>query len=157
MVQWEEYLKYFTFCYNITENSALNGKFSPFELIFAKKPNLPTDLLTGKVDPIYNFDNCVKEAKYRLQSAHQKASKILEKLKIRNKEYYDKDAKPTPIKQDDLVLIKRQPYDKFKSVYKGPYKVDSVSGSNVTIIDKDTKKKILVHKDRTRIYHPNIE
>lgn len=153
MSQWEEYLKYFTFCYNVTENSALNGKFSPFELIFSKKPNLPTELLNGTIDPIYNIENYVKEAKYRLQTAHQKATKILEKLKIRNKTYYDRDAKPTSIKTNDLVLIERKPYDKFKSVYKGPYKVDSVTGSNVTIIDTDKNKKQTVHKDRTRLYN----
>lgn len=140
ITQWEEYLKYFTFCYNITENTALDCKFSPFELIFSKKPNLPIDLLNGNIDPIYNLDNYVKEAKYRLQTAHQRASKIIEKLKVRNKIYYDKDAKPTSIKPNDLVLIERKPYDKFESVYKGPYKVDSVSGSNVTIVDTISKR-----------------
>lgn len=148
---WEEYLKYFTFCYNITDNSALNGKFSPYELIFSKKPNLPADLLT-KVEPIYNIENFAKEAKYRLQMAHNQASKILTKLKMRNKEYYDKNCNPISINISDLVLIEKQPYDKYKQIYTGPYKVQHVNGSNVVVVDEKTNKKQIVHKDRIRVF-----
>ncbi|RYX80263.1 transposase, partial [bacterium] len=41
MSQWEEYLAYFTFCYNISTHSSFNHKYSPYELIFSKKANLP--------------------------------------------------------------------------------------------------------------------
>lgn len=147
---WEEYLKYFTFCYNITENSALDNKFSPYELIFSKKPNLPADLLS-RVDPIYNIENFAKEAKFRLQTAHRKACEILAKLKQRNKEYYDRNSKPALVKINDLVLIEKQPYDKHKQIYTGPYKIVCIDGSNVMVVDEKTNKKQTIHKDRIRI------
>lgn len=31
--QWEEYTRYFSFCYNITPHSAYKNRYSPYELI----------------------------------------------------------------------------------------------------------------------------
>lgn len=39
--EWENYLPYFTFCYNITTHSSFDNKYSPFELIFSKKAIIP--------------------------------------------------------------------------------------------------------------------
>lgn len=146
---WEEYLRYFTFCYNTSNNMALDGKYTPFELIFSRKSNLPPELLTGNVEPIYNVDNYVKEAKYRLQTAHEEASKILTKLKLRNKKIYDKNCKPLDLSINDLVLLQKQPYDKLKPIYDGPYTVKNIDGPNVIIESKNKEKT--VHKERLRV------
>lgn len=148
MDQWETYAGYFAFCYNITNHSSLNHVYSPFELVFGKKANLPTDLLNGRIDPIYDFDNFVKEAKYRLQTAHVQAKSLVEKVKIRNKEYYDKSAKPLIINIGDKILVKREPYDKHGRVYDGPFTVHNASGSNVTFFHTDKNVFKTLHKDR---------
>lgn len=90
---WDTYLKYFTFCYNINAQSSLGNMYTPFELVFAKKPNL-TEILNGKVDPVYNIENYAKEMKYRIQTANETARKLIEKSKMKNKQNYDKKAKP---------------------------------------------------------------
>lgn len=44
----------------------------------------------NEIQPLYNIDDYAKEIKYRLQIAHDKAVKLLDILKIRNKSNYDK-------------------------------------------------------------------
>lgn len=90
-LDWDLYLDYFTFSYNIQKHTSNNFNYSPYELVFARTPNLPSDLLSGNISPLYNHENYVKEAKLRLQTAHQIATKFIEKLKLENKKYYDKN------------------------------------------------------------------
>lgn len=109
---WEEYLLYFTFCYNTTNQSSFNDKYSPYELVYGKKPLFPKDFNTANVDPIYNIDNFAKIAKYRLQRANKIAGQILEKMKLRNKNLFDKKAKPSDLRVNDKVLTVVEPYNK---------------------------------------------
>lgn len=36
-------------------------KYSPFELVFGRSNNLPTEMFDGKTNPVYNVDNYVDE------------------------------------------------------------------------------------------------
>lgn len=92
---WDDYLKYFTFCYNKTSHESLGNKFASFELVFAKNANLPQDLLCGNVDPLYDVGNFVLEAKYRLQTANKIAKYLLEKMKLKIKKLFDTKINPT--------------------------------------------------------------
>lgn len=55
---WDDYLDYFTFCYNIDKHGSNNYKYSPFELVYARSPNLPSYLLTGQVQPLCKSYRC---------------------------------------------------------------------------------------------------
>lgn len=145
---WENYIQYFAFCYNISNNSSINHKYTPYELVFSKKPVLPNDFLCGRVDPIYNFEDFTKEAKYRLQNAHIEAINLIGKLKLRNKAYYDKITNPIDIKENEKVLVKKEPYDKHNPIYAGPFVVQEVQGSNAKIFNEKTNKTKIIHKDR---------
>lgn len=101
-------MKYFAFCYNILYNATLNHEYTPFELVFARKCNLP-DMLTEKIEPIYNFDNFVKIAKNTLQRAHKIAQNLVNKSKLANKAIYDKNCNPIDVAIGDLVLLCREP------------------------------------------------
>lgn len=37
---WEEYIKYYTFCFNTTPHTSFGFRYSPFELVFGKKPEI---------------------------------------------------------------------------------------------------------------------
>lgn len=121
--------------------------YSPYELVFAKKPILPPSILSGKIDPIYNVDNYIKEAKYRLQKAHEKARLIIEKMKINSKSQYDKNSNPINIKIGEKVYLECKPYNKHEPIYTGPYEVISIEHPNVIIKIKENKTEI-VHKNR---------
>lgn len=150
---WENYSKYFAFCYNITNNSSLDHKYSPFELVFNKKPVFPEDLLKNEVDPVYNIDNFVKEARYRLQTAHMHARSLIEKMKLRNKLYHDKTVKPLRINIGEKVLVEREPYDKHKPIYSGPYVVKNIPYPNLVLLDEKNNKLKIIHMNRIRNYN----
>ena len=107
-------------------------------------------ILQKTIDPIYNVENYSKEIKYRLQRTHTLAKDLIEKHKLRNKVFYDRFAKPLTLNINDKILIQKEPYDKHKSIYDGPYVVRSIEGCNVTVYDKLTKKIKTIHKNRIR-------
>lgn len=150
--EWEEYLRYFTFCHNITPSSALNHKFTPFELVFSRKAIIPDKLLDNNIDPLYNIDNYALESKYRLQCAHKQAQELLHKAKLTSKSYADKTAKPLDININDKVVLLKEPRTKHESLYSGPFVVKKLQNSNVVIMDENAKKEKLVHKNRLRKY-----
>lgn len=147
--EWEEYLKYFTFCYNTSPHSSFNNKFSPYQLVYNREPNVPSELI-NEVSPIYNFDNYVHEARYRLQIAHKEANRLLVKAKEANKHFYDVKNKDRIINIGDRVYVESLPYDKHRNVNQGPYVVIDIEEPNFILEDKDKAKK-KVHKNQLRI------
>lgn len=143
---WETFVKYFAFCYNISYTAANNHSFTPFELVFGKKCTLPENL-TDKISPIYNFDNYVKIAQANLQIAHQAAKTEIEKMKQKAKMYYDKSARSVNLKPGEKFLIKKEPYNKFKSIYSGPFVALKTDDCNVYYEFENEERK--VHKNRT--------
>lgn len=69
----EDYLKYYTFCYNIAPHTSFNTLYSPFEVIFGKNCNLPLNLTKST----YNVDNYAKEIKYRMQKINNTVEELL--------------------------------------------------------------------------------
>lgn len=110
---------------------------------------MPHDLLTGRVEPLYNIDNYAKVAKFMLQSAHGRATKLLEKMKLRNKSQYDRHMNPLNIGVGDKVLLEIQPYNKHAAKYSGPFTIANEDGSNAIMRDRNGKL-YTVHKDRIR-------
>lgn len=104
----------------------------------------------NNLDPIYNIENYSKEIKYRLQKTHILAKNLIEKHKTRNKNYYDLHSKPIKLQINDNVLLQKEPYDKFKSIYDGPYIITNIDGVNVTIYNNVSKREKTVHKNRVR-------
>lgn len=72
---WDLYAKYFTFAYNINKHSSTN---EIYELVFAKNVTMPHEILNGNIEPIYDTENYVKEAKLTLQVAHKQANVTVE-------------------------------------------------------------------------------
>ncbi|RYX87425.1 hypothetical protein EON73_01410, partial [bacterium] len=143
---WKTYIKYFTFCYNIAKNGSNNLNYSPYELVFAKKPIIPPDILNGRIDPIYNIDNYISEARYRLQVAHKKVQQLLDKMKTYNKTQYDKKSNPIDVKINDKVYLEKMPYNKHQPIYEGPYAIVDIDHPNVKL--QVGKKVEVVHKNR---------
>lgn len=150
---WDEYIKYFTYCYNSTPHGSFNHKFSPFELIFAKKPNIPEYAVKNKIDPIYNIDNYSKETKYRLQKAYKEVQEYLNKYKQINKNTYDQKQNPINININEQILLETGNRHKLDPIFSGPYIVKNKNEPNVTIEHKNTKKQQVVHKNRIKKYH----
>lgn len=143
---WDIQLRYFTFCYNTSYHTSLNHKYTPFELVFGRKCN-EIEFLNDPIQPIYNIDSHIKLMKNTLQQAHEKARKFIDLMKIKNKKLYDNKINQIELNIGDLILVKKEPYDKFKPIFSGPYKVRKIEDQNIVIeINKNDYK---IHKNRT--------
>lgn len=151
MNQWDEYVQYFTYCYNTAKHSAFNNKYSPYELIFGKNPREFNEILNGHIDPIYNFDSYVSELKFKLQTAHNQAKTFVEKNKQISKKYYDRKTNRLEIQIGDQIKIEKEPRNKHKQLYEGPYTVTGIDEQNIQYTDKNNKTQI-IHKNRTAVY-----
>lgn len=147
---WEENLKYFTFCYNNSPHSSYFHKYTPFELVFGKKCNLPE--FDNKIDPVYNIDNYVAELKYKLQHASKAAREMIIKHKNDNKKCHDKNARPLELQINDKVVLCENNRHKHEAIYSGPYIVEEIFDENVKISNPSTKKDKIVHKNNVRKY-----
>jgi hypothetical protein len=98
---WDRWLPYATFVFNTTPHTATG--FTPLELLFDRKPNIPGILQKELPDVQYSHDNYVRELQSRLQSCYESARITLKAQKERSKEYYDRNVN-TPL---GLVYISR--------------------------------------------------
>ena len=149
---WDEWLKYFTYCFNTTPSS-VHG-YCPYELVFGKIPNQfnKFDNL-NKLTPLYNIEDYSKEIRYRLELAHLRAKELLIKNKNSIKRYYDNNVKELNIDIGDKVILMNEVGHKLDFKYKGPYRIDRIDDNgNVVIVGKNNKKQT-VHKDRLKIYN----
>ena len=145
---WDIFVKYFAFCYNITPHDSFNQKFTPFELMFGRKVNFPESLGDDYIKPVYNFDNYAKIIENRFQLIHKIAKELLEESKFKSKMQYDKYVKPLDFKINDLVLLKKEIRNKLDPPFEGPFLVTEITGLNVSIKDISTSKEQIVHKNR---------
>ncbi|KAH9641820.1 hypothetical protein HF086_005360 [Spodoptera exigua] len=69
---WSGWLPFWCFSFNTTVHS--ETKYTPFELVFGKHCNLPSNIEQNSyVDPLYNPDSYPLQLKYRLQRAQAEA------------------------------------------------------------------------------------
>lgn len=108
----------------------------------------PLNALTGKKTEF--VDDYVRELKYKLQVAHKETKTLIDKMKKRNKEYYDKKINPVNFKEGDKVKIQVEPYDKFKFTYSGPFEILDIQNENL-IIDLHGRK-YRINKNRVLKY-----
>ncbi|KAH9640804.1 hypothetical protein HF086_001965 [Spodoptera exigua] len=144
---WSKWIAYWCFAYNTSVHT--ETKFTPFELVFGKQANLPSNL-TIHPEPIYNHESYLLELKYRLQLSQTEARENLIKSKMIRKIKYDKNCNPVVYKPNDKVLIKNENRNKLTSIYSGPYIVVRDISPNVEILDNGKIK--LIHKNRTKLF-----
>lgn len=145
---WSQWLQFWCFSFNTTVHT--QTKYTPYELVFGNSCNLPSNLRDNVVKPLYNPDNYALELRYRLQLAWKEAHKNLVLSKLKRKDVWDKKCNSIKYQRGDLILIKNETGKKLDMLYKGPYKVISENGPNVTV-EKDGKVDS-VHKNRTKPY-----
>lgn len=143
---WDLWCKFAAFSFNVTPH--IGSKFSPFELLFGRKPNLPS-VITKAPDSSYTYNDYLTELKHKLQTANKIAIENLRLAKIRSKEYYDRSAKKTSYSIGQLVLLKAN-HNKFgKPLFEkwnGPYLVLEVpSPENVIIKMGNSQKRVHIN------------
>lgn len=142
---WDINLRYFTYCYNTSFNASLQHQYTPFELVFGKRAN-NFEWLNDTIDPIYNIDDYIKILKRTLQISHDRAYTFIERIKQKNKQFYDRKVNEIKLNVEDLILVKKEPYEKLKPIFSGPYRVKTIEKQNITI--EINNKPYEIHKNR---------
>jgi transposase InsO family protein len=146
---WDEYIHLAMFSYNTNIHSTT--KYSPHELLFGRKPKLPSSI-TDHPTIQYSYDDFANDLKYKLRQCQNIAKENIQKSKLHSKQEYDKQAKVKSFSIDQMVYLKNNITTKGISKklapdYKGPYKIVNVhDNNNVTLQLKNNKFK-RVHTD----------
>jgi hypothetical protein len=116
--------------------------YSPYELVFGKKPKL-----LNTIQPLYNYDSYAKSLRHTLTKAHENTRKYFELYKSKMKDAFDKNANPIILSTNDIIYIKNEnKQSKLDNLYIGPGIVLSILDNNNVKIKINNKEKI-VHKD----------
>ena len=154
---WQTHVSTLVHAYNCTKNAATN--FSPYLLMYGRKPLLPIDLEFGIRTPDIACKTTYKyneRMKHRLNWAYRKAQETSEKESKKNKERYDRKARCTHLQKGDLVLVRQK---SFKGKHKiqdrwenEPYEVISQLRPNLPVY-KVMKKG---SDSKPRVLHRNL-
>jgi hypothetical protein len=149
---WDRWLPYATFVFNTTPHTATG--FTPHELLFGRKPNIPGILQKELPDVQYSYDNYVRELQSRLQSCYETARMTLKTQKERSKEYYDRNVNTPLFSVGDKVLlhderIRRGRSQKLSPPWMGPCEITDVDDVNITL-KLPRNRTLRVHANRLK-------
>ena len=151
---WDTWIDFAMLSYNSTPHTVT--KHTPYELVFGKKPNLPTTI-TSISEPYYTYEDYLSDLKVKLNNSYHIAKNFIENYKERNKVYFDKKSRPADYRVGDKVLLKKETFEnntskKLQSRYEGPYEIIKVKSPNCTIQYK-RNKHLTVHFNRIKKYY----
>lgn len=141
---WDELLNFASFSYNTNIHSSTN--FTPYELVFGYKPELPFSLTSN--DLIY--DDYINKLKTKILKTQQIARENIIKNKEKSKQYYDKSLNKKQYRSGDKIFIRVPTRNKLNPLYDGPYTVLSSTENTVRI--KRNNKIISYNINNTKPY-----
>ena len=146
---WNKWIPFACFTYNTTPHSMT--KYTPYELMYGKKPNLP-GLLQQKITPTYNYDDMVHDIKRKLQECREKAR--LNLIETKQKRVKDTgDRKMPSYKVGEQVWLKNENPKKLDALWLGPYTIQSIDDKGLNIVIKGkSRKPFKVHVNRLKSY-----
>ncbi|CAK1589486.1 unnamed protein product [Parnassius mnemosyne] len=129
---WHCYLFTAILAYNTTPHCTTN--FTPHELLYGYKPNIPNSLYETNNNTTYN--EYIRALQYRMRFSREKAIQNIINSKEKSKQYYDVSSREISYKIGDLVYIKHHHRLRkaLSPIWKGPYKIIKVHNKhNVTL------------------------
>lgn len=100
---WDDWIKFYEFSYNTTQHTDID--YTPYELVFGRKANIPQSILETRVEPLYNLDDYYSELKYKLQKTNEVARKYLIDQKIKRTNELNQNIRPVHVSIGDIVYI----------------------------------------------------
>ena len=104
--RWKEHVNKMCFAYNCTRNDSTG--FSPFELLFGRKPRLPIDIIFGHTDlsTTKSYPEYVKHFKDAMKEAYKIAAEKAAISTAAGRDEYNKKVRTSDLKPGDRVLVK---------------------------------------------------
>ena len=165
--EWSEYIPYVISAYNSSVHSST--LYTPYELFYGRKVQLPLDVLINKPSPKYkDVDNYHQEVAERLHISHQLARRNAAEARKAQAKYYNYRSKKRDFRCGDQVYItneakkakRRTGTDekgnvdsrKFRMSWIGPCTIISRKGDVVfEVRHDDTGKLETIHQDRMKL------
>ncbi|PNF18384.1 hypothetical protein B7P43_G12483 [Cryptotermes secundus] len=144
---WDEWLPFACFTYNTTPHSIT--KYTPYEVLFGRVANIPGKL-QRQPQPIYNFDDIVLEIKQKMQTCQQLAKERL--IKFKESQGQKVKSNSYEFKENDLALLRIENRQKLDPLWKGPYEIKKIQGSNAVIQELGKRRHQEVHINRLKPY-----
>lgn len=156
---WDEYLPFVIFAYNSTEQKST--QYSPFELLFGRKPILPIDRILNHDSSRYtiDLDDYYLDLKDHLNKSFNLARLNILKSQDFQANQYNKKVFHPEVLVGSMVML-HEPHTPKGKVYKlrrpwsGPYPVINIRYPVITL--KKNRKIFNVHINRTKLYHPHV-
>ncbi|XP_037829581.1 uncharacterized protein LOC112450694 [Kryptolebias marmoratus] len=104
---WKQYVMPLVHAYNCTRNDVTG--FTPYELMFGRKPKLAVDLAFGlplNKDRKVTHSQYIENLKKRLEESYKLASKSAQKVADKNKNRFDRKITVSELEPGDRVLVR---------------------------------------------------
>lgn len=151
---WKKYIPSLVHAYNCTRHESTG--YSPFELMFGRKPRLPIDAAFGlenSDENLKNYNEYILDLQNTMEKTFDIVQKATEKSRTKQKVQCDKKAKANKLHVGDHVLQrilafdgKHKIADKFEEIV---YVIKSQPNQDIpvfVILDKDGRQKT-VHRN----------
>lgn len=105
--QWHSFVKPLVHAYNCTKNDVTG--YSPYELMYGRKPRLPIDLAFGlplRDDGYKSHSQYVQSLKSRLEESYRIAAQNAAKIADKNKTRFDLRVTASKLEEGDRVLVR---------------------------------------------------
>ena len=149
---WKGHVPALVHGYNNTRNAPTG--FSPYHLLFGKKPRLPVDiefgLQRGSQKGSLGESNYVSQLKRRLKFAQKKVKQMAKRQQAKYREPYDQMYRGAELEMTDLVLVKQTAWqgrhriqDRWESEEYQPtpgvpvYTVKGVAGGRIRVLHRN--------------------
>ena len=154
---WDSQLPKALFAYRTAVHETTG--FTPFHLTFARSPQLPVDVMLGRVLPakLCSYPQFVQEAHKQVAASCNIAQQHLQTHHLRNKKLHDKDKTAVQFCVGDRVwlytpVVSKGNTKKFTSFWKGPYTiVDKTGEVNYKIQLIGGTQTFVVHRNRLKL------
>ena len=154
---WDSQLPKALFSYRTAVHESTG--FTPFHLTFARSPQLPVDLMLGRVLPtkLRSYPQFVQEAHRQMAASCNIAQQHLQTQHQRNKRLHDKHDMEIPFCIGDRVwlhtpVVSKGNTKKFSSFWRGPYTIIDKTGEvNYKIQLIGGTQTLIVHRNRLKL------
>ena len=136
-------------------------KFSPFHLTFARSPQLPVDVILGRLQrsTVSSYPQFVQEAHHQMKASYATAREYLRAQHARQQRTHNKRGLSEEFHIGDRVwlytpVVPKGQTKKFASFWKGPYTVlDKPGPVNYKIQLIGGTQQFVVHRNRLKLCH----
>jgi len=151
--EWDEHIDLAMFNYNTSWHSS--HQFSPWELVFARKPRLPSAEPPLEQDLLPTYEGYIEKLVKQLHTIHEIAREKLLISKEKFKTYYDKKTNHKEFKVGQWVFLKSgpKPHKLTGKHHTGPFLILEVGENNNIKIQINNNETQMVHASQLRLSH----